>query len=234
MRRLRPILTLLVVAIVFAALWTGFRPVYDRIPPNWIPWGEVALDEDPTWFAKWQIGRLVRDDAACFAALDRSELEYRRLPDRPMHNGCGVSARTQIVRSHVSYSSGFESPCALAAALYWYEQRLEMLAQEQLGAGLRRIEHFGTYACRNLYGREESRRSAHATAEAIDIAGFRFDDGSSISVLRDWSRDDAKGRFLAAAREEACRFFGIVLSPDYNEAHANHFHLELRSFGLCR
>jgi hypothetical protein len=170
----------------------------------------------------------------CFAALDRSQMQYRQLPDRPMRNDCGVLTRTQIVRSHVAYSSGFEAPCALAAALYWYEQRLQTLAREHLGSELTRIEHFGTYACRNIYGRQEDRRSAHATAEAIDLAGFRLSDGSTVSVLRDWGKDSPKGRFLIAARDEACRFFGMVLSPDYNRAHANHFHLELGRFGGCR
>jgi len=227
-----PLLWALVLAL--SSVWDAGRILYREFPRNWIPWGEVALDEDPTWFAKWQIGRLAGDESACFAALDRSSLVYRRLPDRPFSNGCGVAARTQLQRSHVSYSSGFESPCALVAALYWYETRLDALAREHLGAGLARIEHFGTYACRNIYGRQEDRRSAHATAEAIDVAGFRFSDGTSVSVLRDWNGETAKGQFLKAARDEGCRFFGIVLSPDYNRAHANHFHLELGRFGLCR
>jgi hypothetical protein len=225
---------LLALFLAMSGAWDAGRILLRQIPRNWIPWGEIALDEEPSWFAKWQIGRLAADDGACFAALDGSMLEYRRLPDRPLRNGCGVAARTQIVRSHVAYSSGFESPCALAAALYWYEQRLDALAELHLPARITRIEHFGTYACRNIYGRAEDRRSAHATAEAIDVAGFRLEDGTSVSVLRDWGKEDAKGRFLAAARDEACRLFGIVLSPDYNRAHANHFHLELGRFGLCR
>jgi hypothetical protein len=227
-----PLLMALMLAL--SSAWDAGRGLYREFPRNWIPWGEIALDEEPTWFARWQIGRLAAQEDSCFAALDRSALEYRRLPHRPLRQGCGVSARTEIVRSHVSYSSGFEAPCALVAALYWYEQRLDALAEEHLGTTLTRIDHFGTFACRNLYSRSEGRRSAHATAEAIDIAGFRFDDRSSVSVLRDWDDDGPKGRFLTAARDEACRFFGIVLSPDYNRAHANHFHLELRRFGLCR
>jgi hypothetical protein len=205
-----------------------------QIPANWIPWGPVELDERPTVFAKFQLARLARDAEACFAALERSELEFRRLPDRPLRNGCGVGARTQILRSHVRYSSGFESPCGLAAALYWYEQRLQALAKATLGSELVRIDHFGTYACRNIYGRRDDRRSAHATAEAIDIAGFRLKDDTTVSVLRDWNGDGAKAQFLRAARDESCRFFGIVLSPDYNAAHANHLHLELGGYRLCR
>ena len=205
-----------------------------RIPANWIPWGSIALDEKPTIFAKLQLGRLANDQGACFAALDRSKLEYTQLPDRPLEGGCGIEARTHIVRSHYAYSSGFEAPCPLVAALYWYEQRLGVLARAHLGKGIARIEHYGTFACRNIYNRTGSRRSAHATASAIDIAGFRLDDGTSVSVLRDWGKDTARGRFLTDARDQACRFFGIVLSPAYNAAHANHFHLELGRFGPCR
>lgn len=224
------ILTVLIFG-TWAALRTQPKPV---IPPNWRPWGDVELDQEPTLLARFQINRLANNRGACFAALNRSKLDYTQLADRPLERGCGVEARTQIVRSHYAYSSGFEAPCALVAALYWYEQRLGALAREQLGKTITRIEHFGTYACRNIYNRAESRRSAHATASAIDISGFRLDDGSSVSVLRDWGKDTAKGRFLTAARDEACRFFGMVLSPAYNEAHANHFHLELGRFGLCR
>jgi hypothetical protein len=220
--------------VVFSGVTTVGRVLYDAVPQNWLPWGEVQLDEKPTWLAKWQITRLEADPAACFAALDRSQLTYRRLPDRPLRNGCGVAGRTHILKSHIAYSSGFESPCALVAALYWYEQRLQVIARQELGTEISRIDHFGTYACRNIYGRAEDRRSAHATATAIDIAGFRFKDGSHASVLRDWGKDTANGRFLKAAHDESCRFFGIVLSPDYNQAHANHFHLELGGFRLCR
>ena len=233
--KLRHVLAGAILAVLIMGTWVALqnqpRPV---IPPNWRPWGDVELDQEPTVLARFQINRLANNRGACFAALDRSSLDYTQLPDRPLERGCGVEARTQIVRSHYAYSSGFEAPCALVAALYWYEQRLGVLAREHLGTTITRIEHYGTYACRNIYNRAESRRSAHATASAIDISGFRLDDGSSVSVLRDWGKDTPKGRFLTASRDEACRFFGMVLSPAYNEAHANHFHLELGRFGLCR
>jgi hypothetical protein len=205
-----------------------------RIPPNALPWSTIELDEEPLWLAKWHVARLGRDPEICFAALDRSHLQYDRLEDRPIENGCGVEARTEIVQSSIPYSAGFEATCALAASLYWYEQSLDVLAVEYFDEHIGRIEHFGTYSCRNIYGRENARRSAHATASAIDISGFRLQDGTEISILRDWEIEGPKGEFLRAARDEACRFFGPVLSPDYNRAHANHFHLETGGFGACR
>ena len=97
-----------------------------------------------------------------------------------------------------------------------------------------RIDQLGTYACRNVNSAASGRRSQHATANAIDIAGFRLADGRSISILDPGAEDTPEARFLAAARDEACRFFNVVLSPDYNRLHANHFHLDLGGFRMCR
>jgi len=36
-----------------------------------------------------------------------------------------------------------------------------------------------------------------------------------------------QAKFLRAAHERACRIFGTVLGPDANEAHRNHFHVDL-------
>lgn len=85
-----------------------------------------------------------------------------------------------------------------------------------------------------MNNRASGRRSQHATANAIDIASFRLADGREISVARHWGGDDPAGRFLAAAHEAACGRFASVLGPDYNAAHADHFHLEMGGFGLCR
>ncbi len=39
-------------------------------------------------------------------------------------------------------------------------------------------------------------------------------------------------RFLRAGREAACADFNVVLSPDYNAAHRNHFHLDMGPGGM--
>ena len=101
------------------------------------------------------------------------------------------------------------------------------------------IRHAGTYSCRRLYGRAEGRFSEHAGANAIDIAGFRLADGTEVSVLRDWPDAGAKGAFLRDVRDGACRLFATTLTPDYNEAHADHFHLDQADRGrsgwaMCR
>ena len=92
----------------------------------------------------------------------------------------------------------------------------------------------GSYACRNVAG--TGRLSAHASANAVDIAGFRLADGRRISVLNDWNSDSPQVRaFLRTIRDSACKRFGTVLSPEYNAAHRDHLHLETSPMRpLCR
>jgi hypothetical protein len=77
-----------------------------------------------------------------------------------------------------------------------------------------------------MYGRDSGDWSEHAGANAIDVAAFVLEDGRRVSVLADWADEGAEGRFLREARDGACRLFATVLSPDYNRAHRDHFHLD--------
>ena len=53
-------------------------------------------------------------------------------------------------------------------------------------------------------------------------------------MLKDFADPGAEGRFLRRSRDGACRWFGAVLSPDYNTAHRDHFHLDRGAFRACR
>ncbi|MGF1954234.1 extensin family protein, partial [Lactococcus lactis] len=89
-----------------------------------------------------------------------------------------------------------------------------------------RVESFGTYACRATIGTATTRLSGHAIANAVDIGGFILADGRRVTVLADWNGPDPAVReFLRVVHASACKRFGTVLSPDYNAAHRNHFHL---------
>jgi hypothetical protein len=76
--------------------------------------------------------------------------------------------------------------------------------------------------------------SRHATADALDVAGFVLSNGRRIAVKRDWRSEDADGLFLRDVHAGACRLFDGVLGPDYNEAHRDHFHLERGGYRVCR
>jgi hypothetical protein len=76
--------------------------------------------------------------------------------------------------------------------------------------------------------------STHATADAIDVSGFRFSNGKQINLQQDWDGSGPEAAFLRAARDGACDWFRVTLSPEYNNLHADHFHLQSTGWGLCR
>jgi len=131
-------------------------------------------------------------------------------------------------------SSSFIASCplALSSALF-IQQQARPLTQTIMGSELKRIEHLGSFACRNIYHRPDARRSEHAGAEALDISAFQLSDGQRVTVLRGW-REDKTQPWLKALLSASCDYYGNGLGPEYNAAHANHFHLGMRGFGLCR
>lgn len=132
-----------------------------------------------------------------------------------------------------------DATCAVKAGLIrWFDQRVQPAATAAFGSKVAAVEHLGTNACRRIGGGDTGRWSEHATGNAIDIGAFVLADGRRISVLRDWSgADPARRRFLRAVHLAACRDFGTVLGPDYNQAHRDHFHLDQANRGwgaFCR
>ena len=123
-------------------------------------------------------------------------------------------------------------PLALCSALYIHQQA-RPLTKRFMGSDLTRIDHLGSFACRNIYHRPDARRSEHATAEALDIAAFRLANGDRVTVLNGWKGSKTQP-WLKAMLAASCGYYGNGLGPEYNAAHANHFHLGMRGFGLCR
>jgi hypothetical protein len=90
--------------------------------------------------------------------------------------------------------------------------------------GVRGVSHMGIYNYRNVAG--TSTLSRHSFALAIDIAGFRLENGDEITVEEDW-KGSAHSELLHNIRNLFCQYFDVVLSPDYNADHRNHLHLDL-------
>jgi hypothetical protein len=104
-------------------------------------------------------------------------------------------------------------------------------AEKHFGVKLDRIEAMGAYSCRTVA--ETAKMSEHAFGKAADIGGFRLEDGRVISVLHDFRSKGPKGVFLREIRDRACDLFDVTLSPDYDAAHANHFHLDVGVGRAC-
>lgn len=226
-----PVITLFILGALFLAVrgWLAENPQHD-------PWAPLNLNDPPGWATARKLTALRQDPEECRAVLARSGVAFTALPSAG-EGECRREDRTVLDDAPLSPNPP-PTTCAVGAALVlWLRQGVQPAAEEVLGTAVSRVEHFGAFSCRRLYGRSEGGWSEHATGNAIDIAAFVLSDGRRISVLRDWDGEDEEAAFLHRARDEACRVFGTVLSPDYNAAHADHFHFDqaARGFGgVCR
>jgi hypothetical protein len=224
----------LAISILFAfALAAGIYLGWMRVGPNWAPWGIPDLNQAPGWFARLQLNTVSVDGNRCVQMLSRARLRHTRLLDRRFADGCRY---TTVVRSQppVPFRPALMATCSLTAALTWYERVVDDIASRTLRQRIVRIDHVGTYVCRNVNRDPDAMRSEHATANAIDITAFRLANGKVVSVTRDWGKATPEGKFLREAHEAACGLFNVVLGPDFNKAHATHFHLDLGSYRACR
>ncbi|MEO1573462.1 MAG: extensin family protein [Pseudomonadota bacterium] len=157
--------------------------------------------------------------------------------DKEGSESCGWPGAYHIESSAgrtLTGSSVYPMRCALTAgALIWINSA-DYHARRILGSELVRVHHAGTYSCRRMYGRSRGKMSQHAYANAWDVTGFELADGRIVSVLKDWSAGGDAQRFLRVVHRDACRTFNVVLGPDYNAAHRDHFHVDMGNGVICR
>jgi hypothetical protein len=223
------ILDLALVGLLLGAAIARFAPPQD------LPWTPLRLDAPVGLATQVKFEQAVRDPDQCRAVLKDGGVELSEVPPRTVGD-CPTRDTLRLGAGALPLAPAgpvMTCPQALAYA-FWTRHDVQPAARAELGGPIARIEHYGTFACRNVYGRDTGRRSEHATANALDVAAFRPASGRPISVLRDFSSQDAEGRFLRRVRDGACRWFRATLSPDYNAAHADHLHLDRGRYRSCR
>lgn len=223
--------TLLIVFILVAVATVGYR----WLPSHYNPFTPLSLDDPPGPITQYKLRRLT--PKACASLLSQAN-QKALIRTQPVADSAGACPLHNVVRVRdfgpVSLNSSFLASCplALSSALF-VSQQARPLTKTWTGSELVRIEHLGSYACRNIYHRPDARRSEHATAEALDISAFRLANGERVTILHGW-RSTKTQPWLQALLTASCGYYGNGLGPEYNAAHANHFHLGMRGFGLCR
>ena len=181
----------------------------------------------------------------CFAELRRAGVAYRRVhqevddvksPILLMGPIGGVTYRGQARRQPAFPSAILD--CRLAVALI---ELSAILSRHDIVE----VTHISLHREGGAgHPVETGGSTGHRGGMAIDAALFRRRDGSTLSVLKDWKgRRRArvcgprakKGRTQGARllREIVCRadrrgLFHVLLTPNKDRAHRDHFHMEVR------
>lgn len=171
--------------------------------------------------------------SACLDKLDELGVRYRRAAPR---RGIAIPVEVTGPLGGVSYEArGGRSlilDCSLVYSLAWAGRFFSE-------AGVSAVRYSSAYQRRNIRGTR--RPSKHSFGLAIDIHAFRTEAGDLISVESDYEQGlgedaDCLGAPLtdagAALRLFYCRLersglFRVVLTPDYDPDHYNHFHIEV-------
>lgn len=204
------------------------------LPSEHAPWKPLALIDPLGTATRIKAARTGEDPAACREVLQQGGVEFAEVAPRTS-GFCDIHDAVNMEAGLAPLSPrGAPMTCKQALAVsIWERQVVQQAAFDAFGQAVVRIDHYGTYACRRIYGQDEGAVSQHATANALDVAGFRLADGTVISVQKDWSDTGAKGRFLRTVRDGACKVFLTTLSPDYNAQHHDHFHLDMGGWAKC-
>lgn len=178
-----------------------------------------------------------------YGALDKTacenELGRRNVPFERVDSARGVVAPLRLTGavSGVTYRSMLPEKQRKTAAIDILDCRL-VLALDDFAKILARhdvveVVHYSVYRPAKITG--NGRR--HAGALAIDAAIFKTKDGRKLDVEKDFhGRIGARPcpapagvpELQAIACEAAsARLFNVILTPDYNWPHRNHFHMEV-------
>ena len=199
----------------------------------------------PREIGHWDVETVRKARRDCNIVLATLNVDAAPIPSIGGPQGCGIAAPV-LVRSLglADLRPDAKLNCRFTAALYeWVRNVVQPEARKRFGQPVVAIRQLSHYACRRRGGitRGPVRISEHSFGNAIDIGAFVLADGRVVSVLKDWGAFSAlfnrKAAFLKDVRDGACGYFSTVLSPQYNKAHANHFHFDLGRGGrykICK
>ena len=170
---------------------------------------------------------------ACLQALDALGVTYKKAKRRGV--AVGVEVRGRL--GGVEYRSyGGKDPLVIDCSLAFSLARAGELLRAH---GIDRVSYSSAYQRRNIRG--TSRPSRHSFGLAIDVHTFVLTGGERVAAVKlDYEQglgegSDCMGEPLtelgALLRAVDCQvshsgLFRIVLTPDYDGDHYNHFHLE--------
>ena len=231
----RFMMKLLVLAIlVLASIFLSNK----YVPSQHLFWKKINIDAPLGLATKTQLFRLALSPSeSCMNLADNSTRFISSSADpQNNHDVCGWTVARHVSGSEDTRLLGATTmQCPLSMGVHVWIKELSKIAKDEIGSELKLIHHFGSYSCRRQNGNNSGAWSEHAFANAWDISAFEFEDGRIISILKHWDGGtQVEQRFLRRSRDTACKIFRVTLSPDYNIAHKDHFHIDMGPHKSCR
>lgn len=172
---------------------------------------------------------------ACLAVL-AGQVEATTLP--PLAEGiCGARSPLEVTGVLVNgrmvpLSSAATADCALASTLPDWASDIDGYLMARENTRLARIVVGTSYMCRPRNNVSGAEVSEHGFANALDVTGFKLEDGRTIGLPEGWSDPlSPAGRLLRFAHDAACAHFTTTLGPEANALHRDHLHLDLGCHG---
>jgi len=184
-----------------------------------------------------------KDDLACRAALQKladfqpvaappTTDPYCVTPDpvelrsvsKPL---AGSESDTETHNGRITFTGGLVLDCAFALRFAKFVLGpANDLAVQHKGSALSRVVTGQGFTCRRRNNARSGKLSEHALGNGVDIASFRFADGSRQTVVDGKQLSAEEAAFQKALRDAACGPFSTVLGPGSNAAHATHLHFD--------
>lgn len=172
---------------------------------------------------------------ACPAVL-LGKVEAKALP--PLEEKlCGTQSPLSVTGvlangRMVPISGGVETDCGIASALPAWIESIDSYLKARDDTGIAEVVVGTSYMCRNVNNGSGGNLSFHAFADALDVVGFKLEDGRFVTVEAGWGDAlSSEGRLLRFAHDSACTHFTTVLGPEANALHRDHLHVDLGCHG---
>lgn len=172
--------------------------------------------------------------SACLNDLAATGAQFELIAQaEPGKNGCTLVNGVKLTRTTVPLNRPVEMTCPMALRYMQFEQTvLQPEAQRLFGRPLGQVNHAGGFTCRRMTG-GGGRLSEHAHGRAFDIWGFTLSDGTRLSVKDHFRARGAIGEYLRNVSRQACRYFSVVLGPNGDANHQDHFHWDIGPWPRC-
>lgn len=170
---------------------------------------------------------LPEEELACRKRLNALGVAFEdRKAEHDAEAGCALPYPVSVKSLGASVDLAPEAlmNCQMAeAAARFTRDIISPAAKAELGSPLKSIAQASAYVCRPRHNGQKM--SEHAFGNALDIASFTLQDGSTVEVGP--SPGEKQAKFLDAVRKKACGPFKTVLGPGSDADHANHLHFDL-------